>query len=82
MDEPGINVLAHSSQYDAKEPTVATSGARLEEEEVVLFALDRAFGAGAHVLVALPESAFSGDEGVQAIVLLGIGVDDAAIRRV
>ena len=72
-------MLAHSSQHDAEEPTVTTSGACLEEEEVVLFAFDRAFGAGAHILVTLPEVAFSGDEGMQSIVLLGIGVDDPTI---
>ena len=79
MDEPGIDVLAHGSQHDAEEPTVTASSARLEEEEVVLFALDRAFGAGTHILVTLPEIAFSGDEGMQSIVLLGIGIDDPTI---
>ncbi|NIN65005.1 MAG: hypothetical protein GTO63_09950, partial [Anaerolineae bacterium] len=67
------------SQEDAKEPAVTASGARLEEKKVVLFAFDRAFGARACILVYLPEGALSGDEGVQPIVLLGIGVDDAAI---
>ena len=80
MDEPGIDVLAHSGQHDAKEPPVTSSGARLREKEVTLFAFDRAFGTGACILVALPESTLSGDEGVQAVVLLGIGIDDAAIR--
>ncbi len=79
MDEPGVDVLAHSGQDDAKEPAVTASGARLEEEEVVLLALDRAFGTRACILVALPVCASSGDEGMQAIVLLGIGVDDTTI---
>ena len=38
-----------------------------------------ALGAGAGILVALPEGAIPGDEGMQAVVFLGIGVDDAAI---
>ena len=79
IDEPGIDVLAHSSQHDAEEPSVTAGGTRLEEREVVLFALDGTFGAGACILVGLPERAISGDEGVQAVVLVGIGVDDAAI---
>ena len=79
MDSPGIDVLAHGSEHDAKEPAVTSSGACLEEGEVTLFALDRAFGTGTSILVALPERGISGDESVQAIVLLGIGIDDAAI---
>jgi hypothetical protein len=50
--------------------------------EVVLFAFDGAFGTGAGVFVEVPEVATSGDEGVEAIVHLGVGVDDAAIGRV
>ena len=73
-------MLTHSGESQAEEPAVAARGTSLEQMKVVLFALDRAFGAGAHVLVALPESAFPGDESMESIVLLGIGVDDAAIR--
>ena len=73
-------MLAHSSEHDAKEPAVTSSGTCLEEEEVSFFALDRAFSTGTSILVALPERAISGDEGVQAVVLLGIGIDDAAVR--
>ena len=81
IDEPGIDVLAHGGQDDAKEPAVTASSAGLEKQKVVLFALDRAFGAGAGIEMSLPEVAGSGDEGVQPVVLLGIGVDDAAIGR-
>ena len=79
VDQPGIDVLAQSSQYKPEEPAVTASGAGLEKQKVVLFALDRAFGAGAGIEVCLPEVAFSRNEGVQPIVLLGIGVDHAAI---
>jgi len=79
MDKLGIDVLAHSGQEDTKEPAVAASGACLEKQKVILFAFDRAFGARACILVYLPESAVSGDEGVQAIVLLGISIDDTAV---
>ena len=72
-------MLAHGSQHDAEEPSVAASGTCLEEQEVALFALDGTFGAGACILVRLPEGAVSGDESVQAVVLLGIGIDDAAV---
>jgi hypothetical protein len=54
----------------------------LEESEVTLLALDGAFSTGAGVLMRLPKVAISRDEGVQAIVLLWVGVDDAAIRRI
>ena len=73
-------MLAYGSQHDAEEPPVAASGTRLEEQEVVLFALDGTFGARACILVNLPEGTVSGDEGVEAIVLLGIGVEDTTIR--
>ena len=79
MNEPGVDVLAHCGQDDTKEPAVATSSARLKQKKVILFAFDRAFGARACILVYLPEGAVSGDESVQAIVLLGIGIDDAAV---
>jgi hypothetical protein len=36
VDEPGIDVLAHSSQYQAEEPTVTASGARLKVEDGLL----------------------------------------------
>ena len=44
MDEPGINVLAHSSQHEAEEPAVTASSARLEQVKVVLLAFDGALG--------------------------------------
>ena len=81
IDEPGIDVLAHGGQDEAKEPAFTASGAGLEKQKVVFFAFDRAFGAGASIEVCLPEVAFSGDESMQTVVLLGIGVEDAAIGR-
>ena len=54
----------------------------MEESEVTLLALDGAFSTRAGILVRVPKVAISGDEGVQAIVLLWVGVDDAAIRRI
>jgi hypothetical protein len=51
----------------------------LEQVEVVLFAFDRAFGTGAGIAVSLPEGTISGDEGVEAIVFLGIGIDNSAV---
>ena len=80
IDEPGVDVLAHRGQDDAKEPAVTASGARLEEHKVVLFAFDRSFGTGARIQVTLPEQAVSRDEGMQAVVLFRIGEEDAAIR--
>ena len=54
----------------------------MQKTEVVLLALDGALGTRAGVLVRLPKVTISRDEGVQAIVLLWVGVDDAAIRRI
>ncbi len=75
-------MLTHSSQHQAKEPTATTSGASLQETEVILLALDGALGARAGVFMRLPKVAISRNECVQAIVLLRIGVDDAAIGRI
>jgi hypothetical protein len=74
-------VLTHSREHDAEEPAVAASGVSLKEMEIVLLAFDGAFGTGAGVFVEVPEVAVSGDERVEAIVLLGVGVDDAAVGR-
>ena len=82
MSEPSINVLTASGQDQAKEPALPTSGLGLKQEKVILFTFDGAFGTGAGVFVEVPEVAISGDESVAAIVLLGIGVEDAAIGRV
>ena len=79
IDAPGINVLAHRGEHGAEKPTVSASGTGLKEHKVVLFAFDGAFGAGARIFVTLPERTVPGDEGMQAIVLLGVSVDDAAI---
>ncbi len=79
VSDPGVDVLAHCGEHHAEEPAVAAGGVRLQEVEVVLLAFDRAFGAGAGVLMALPEVAVSGDQGMEAIVLLGVGVDDATV---
>jgi hypothetical protein len=48
--------------------------------EVPLLALDGTLGAGTSILMALPKVTIPGDEGMQAVVFLGIGVNDAAIR--
>lgn len=80
MDEPGIDVLAHGGQHEPEEPTVTPGGAGLKQMEIVLLALDRAFGAGAGILMALPKVTIPGDEGMESVVLLRIGVDDSAVR--
>ena len=80
VDQPGIDVLAHRGQHEPEKPAVPASGAGLEEEEVILLAFDRAFGAGAGVLMTLPKVAVPGDEGMESEVLFGIGVDDSAVR--
>jgi hypothetical protein len=79
IDEPGIDVLAHSGQDDTKEPAFTASGVGLEKQKVVLFAFDGTFGARSSIEVYLPEVAGSRDEGMQAVVLLRIGVEHAAI---
>jgi hypothetical protein len=75
-------MLTHSSEHQAKEPTVATSGACLQEREIKLLALDGALGTRASVLMRLPKVAISRDEGVKAIVFLRVGVDDASVGRI
>ena len=79
--QPSIDVLAHSGQDQAKKPAVPAGGFGLQEMEIILFAFDRAFGTRASVEVELEEIALSGNKGVQAIVFLGVGVDDPAIVR-
>jgi hypothetical protein len=54
----------------------------LQESEVILLALDGAFGTRARVLVRVPKVTVSRDERVKAIVFLWIGVDDAPVRRI
>ena len=80
VNQPSVDVLTHSSEHHTEEPAVTTSGASLEQAAVVLLALDRTLGTRAALGVALPKVAIPGDKGVQAKVLLGIGVDDPAIR--
>ena len=75
-------MLAHSSQHQTKEPTTTASGTGLEEREIVLLALDRAFGTRAGLLMGQQKVAISGDERVKAIVLLWVSIDDAAIGRI
>jgi len=82
VSQPGINVVTHNSQHHAKEPPVTASGAGLQESEVTLLALDGALSTRASVLMRLPKMAVSRDEGVQAIVLLWVGVDDASVGRI
>jgi hypothetical protein len=72
-------MLTHSGEHHAEEPTITASGARLEQTTVVLLALDGTLGTGTTLGVTLPEITIPGDKGVQAIVLLRIGVDNAAI---
>ena len=79
MGQPGVDVLTHSGQDQPEEPAFAASGARLKQAKVKLLALDGTLGAGATVFVELPQVTIPGDEGMQAVVFLGIGVDDAAI---
>ena len=74
-------MLTHSSQHEAKEPPVTASGTGLQESEVTLLALDGALSTRAGVLMRLPKIAVSWDEGVQAIVFLWVGVDDASVGR-
>jgi hypothetical protein len=75
-------MLAHGSEHNPEEPAISASGAGFEEMEIVLLALDGAFGTGACVFVEIPECAIPGDESVEAIVLLGIGVEDTAVGGV
>jgi hypothetical protein len=77
---PSIDVLTHRGQDSTEEPAFPPRCAGVGQVEIVLFAFDRAFGAGAGVLMQLPESGVSGDERMPAIVLLGVGIDDAALR--
>ena len=79
MDEPGVDVLAHGGQHEPEEPAITTSGAGLEQVEVILLPLDRAFSAGAGILMALPKVTIPGYEGMEAVVLLEVGIDDPAI---
>ena len=64
IDAPSINVLTHSSEHDTEKPTVPAGGTGQQEHKVVLFAFDGAFGAGASILVTLPERTVPGDEGM------------------
>jgi hypothetical protein len=58
---PGVNVLAHSSKYDAKEPAGSACSARLEQMEVVLLPFELALGTGAGILLALPKITVAGN---------------------
>ncbi len=79
MDQPGIDMLAHSGQHKPEEPTVATGGAGVEQVEIMLLALDGTLGTGTSILMALPEVTIPGDEGMQAVVFLGIGINDPTV---
>ena len=79
VNQPGIDVLTHSGQHEPEEPTVSASGADLQETAVKFLALDRALSTRASILVAQPQVAISGDDGMEAIVFLGIGVDDPTV---
>ncbi len=80
VDQPSINVLTHSGQDQAEEPTIAASGLGLEQVAVIFLALDGAFGARASIEVALPEDTIPGNEGVEAVVFFGVGINDPAIE--
>ena len=83
MSKPDIDVLAHSDQHPAKEPTTVTaSSTGLEEAKVILLAFEGSPGTGAGILMGLPKATIPRDAGVEVIVFLGIGVDDATIGRV
>ena len=82
VSHPSTDMLTHRGEHDTEEPAVAASGAGLAEMEVVFLAFDRSFSARAGIFVKIPEQATSGDRRVKAIVLLGVGVDDATIGRV
>ena len=79
VDQPGSDVLTHSGQHDTKEPAVAACGARTEQLKVTFLALDRTLSTGATLGVKLPQVTIPRDEGVQAVVVLRIGVDDATV---
>ena len=81
VNQPSVDVLTHCGEHHTEEPAVTTSSAGETQAEVVLLALDRTFGTRAALGVAAPEVAIPGDKGVQAKVLLRIGVDDPSIRR-
>ena len=72
-------MLAHGGQHHPEEPAVTAGSARLEQVEVILLPLDGALSAGAGILVALPRVAIPGDEGMESVILLGIGIDDPAV---
>ena len=75
-------MLTHCSKDEPEEPAFAARSACLTQAEVKFFAFDGAFGAGAGVLVTLAKRAIPGNEGVHAVVFLGIGVDDPVIERI
>ena len=80
VNQPSDDMLTHRSKDDTEEPALTTSGAGLEQAEVVLLAFDGTLGTGAALGVTLPKVAIPGDKGEQAKVLLRIGVDDPTIR--
>jgi hypothetical protein len=82
VEVPGINMLTHSGEDNAKEPAVAARGAGLGEMAIVFLAFDGAFGTRTGVIVELPEGGISRDKSMPAIVTLGIGIDDAAVGGV
>ena len=79
MGQPSVDVLAHGGQDETKEPPVTASGFGCKQVEVVLLALDRTFGTGTGILMAMPQDRVSGNEGVEAVIFFGVGVDDPAV---
>ena len=80
VNQPSVDVLTHRGEHHTEEPTVTTSSPGKAQAEVVLLALDGTLSTRAAFGVAPPEIAIPGDKGVQAKVLLRIGVDDATVR--
>ena len=54
---PGVEVLAHGGEHDAKEPALTARDASVVEAEVELLAFDGTFGTRATVGVEFPERA-------------------------
>ena len=71
--------MADRGEHNAQEPALATSGAGLIQQKVVLFALVRAFDAAMVVVVLGPKVRIARDRGEETIVGLGIGINDASI---
>ena len=72
--------MTHSGEHDAKEPAVTTGGTNMKQAAVEFLTLEGTLGTRTALGVAKPKVTMPGDKGMQAIVLGGIGVDDATVR--